>query len=98
MPLLKRLMPQRFAVQLALVVVCSMLLSQTIYTNHTIDEQSDFIEQVLRTQAQALAGNIAATASASDICDFAKSEVDASPARPAVKRCQAPMRTGMVLA
>jgi PAS domain S-box-containing protein len=65
MQLLKRLLPHRFAVQLVLVVVCSMAISQAIYTNHTADEQGDLIEEVLRAQAQALAGNIAASAAAS---------------------------------
>ena len=67
MNLLNRLMPRRFAMQLVLVITCSMAISQVIYTNHTADEQGDLIEQVLRAQAQALAGNIAASAPASII-------------------------------
>ena len=64
MRLLQGILPRRFAVQLVLLVVCSLLVAQVVFTIHTSDEQGDFIEQVLKTQAQALAGNIAASAAA----------------------------------
>jgi two-component system sensor histidine kinase/response regulator len=64
MGVLERLLPRRFTLQLVLVVVGSMFVSQALYTNHTTEEQSGVIEEMLRTQAQALAVNIAANATA----------------------------------
>jgi hypothetical protein len=64
MGVLERLLPRRFTLQLVLVVAGSMLVSQALYTDHVADEQGDVIEEVLRTQAQALAANIAANATA----------------------------------
>jgi signal transduction histidine kinase/DNA-binding response OmpR family regulator len=55
-------MPQRFTTQLALVLFGSMLISLAVYTRHTSGEQSNFIEQVLKTQSRVLAANIAANA------------------------------------
>ena len=65
MRLLKWFVPRRFAVQLVLVVVGSMLISQALYTNHTAEEQGELIEDVLKAQSLALAGNIGASATAS---------------------------------
>jgi two-component system sensor histidine kinase/response regulator len=64
MRLLQGIVPRRFDVQLVLLVVCSLLIAQVVYTIHASDEQGDFIEQVLKTQAQALAGSIATSAAA----------------------------------
>ena len=64
MGVLERLLPRRFTLQLLLVVSGSMFVSQALYTHHTADEQGDVIEEVLRTQAQALAVSIAANATA----------------------------------
>lgn len=59
---LRRILPHHFAGQLVLLVMCSLLISQAVYTIHAADEQGSFIEQVLRAQSKALAGNIAASA------------------------------------
>ncbi len=64
MRLLQRIVPQRFNVQLVLLVVCSLLIAQVVYTIHSSDEQGDFVEQVLKTQSRALAGNLATSAAA----------------------------------
>jgi hypothetical protein len=49
---------------LILLVVGSMLISQVAYTIHVSDEQADFVEQALNVQSHAVAGNIAASATA----------------------------------
>ena len=47
MGVLERLLPRRFTLQLVLVVVGSMFVSQALYTNHTTEEQSGVIEEML---------------------------------------------------
>jgi two-component system, sensor histidine kinase and response regulator len=57
-----RLTPKRFARQLALVLIGSMLISLVLYLRHSAEEQSNYIEQTLKVQSQVLAANIAANA------------------------------------
>ena len=63
-PFLQSLTPRSFSAQLILLVVGSMLISQLIYTIHVSDQQADFVERALNAQSHAVAGNIAASATA----------------------------------
>jgi predicted PurR-regulated permease PerM len=46
MRLLRAIVPRRLAVQLVLLISCSLLIAQVAYTIHTAADQGDFIEQV----------------------------------------------------